>query len=58
MPRDAEIRRVSVKYFEGKILALMFSGDEGGVTTLLNTARDTNGTVTVVHGHWQHAKLK
>jgi hypothetical protein len=30
MPRDTEIRRVSVKSFEGKILALMFCSDEAG----------------------------
>jgi hypothetical protein len=38
MPADTEIRRVSVKSSEGKILAVMFFADENGKQTLLNTA--------------------
>ena len=38
MPRDQEIRRVSIKHSEGKIIAMMFFGDEAGLHTLLNTA--------------------
>jgi len=38
MPSDIEIRRVSVKSLEGKILAVMFYADENGKHTLLNTA--------------------
>ena len=58
MPTDTEIRRVSVKSLEGKILAVMFYADENGKQTLLNTAQDSKGAVTVVHGNWQHAKIK
>jgi len=57
MPRDTEIRKISIKYHEDNILDVAFFGDEAGKQIFFTTTSSDKTNKKKCQGHWQHAKL-